>query len=76
MMCLLTLKREIQFYKPLTAMKALNGQRQFRYSAVLLVAIEIAPTFLLDRIQPPYMYSSAYYKSSSLCLYILLYSKP
>jgi hypothetical protein len=57
MMCLLTLKREIQFYKPLTVMKALNGQRQFWYLAVLLVAIEIVPTFLLDRIQPPHMYS-------------------
>jgi hypothetical protein len=40
-------------------MKALQGRRQFRDSAVLLVAIEIVPAFLLDRIQPLHAHSSA-----------------
>ena len=58
-MCRFTLEREIQLYKPSTVMKALHGQRQFRDSAVLLVAIEIVPAFLLDRIHPLHAHSSA-----------------
>ena len=61
-MCPWTLEREIQLYKPPTAMKALHRQRQFLNSTALLVAHEMVPTFLLDRSRPLH---------SSVWLYLL-----